>query len=172
MPYYFKFINLFLLATIKFFYTPISAFLLGFNLFEAIVVTLAGGLFGFVFFYHLSYILILFVQYIKPFVKRITPRRVKKLYSNWKIKKNSKKLNRKKFTKRNRFIVKTRNTYGKWGIMLLTPVLLSIPLGAFLLRKYYSDQPNTLLFSLLVITLEGIIISFVFWLIPLNFMNN
>ena len=81
-------------------------------------------------------------------------------------------MNRKKFTKRNRFIIKTRTTYGKWGIMLLTPVLLSIPIGAFLLRKYYSDQPNTLLFALIIIALEGIVLSLIFWLIPLDFIIN
>lgn len=172
MPYYLKIINLFLLATVKFFYTPISAFLLGLNLPEGMLVTIAGGLFGFVFFYNLSYLIILSVQHLKPHARKITPHHVKHRYRNWKKKKENEKMNRKKFTKRNRFIIKTRTTYGKWGIMLLTPVALSIPIGAFLLRKYYSDQPNTLLFSLLVITIEGIIISLVFWLIPLDFIKN
>lgn len=172
MPYYFKIFNLFLLATVKFFYTPLSAYLLGLSLFEAMIVTIAGGLFGFVFFYNLSYFIILSVQYLKPHVRKITPHPLKHHYRKWRAKKKTKQKNRKKFTKRNRFIIKTRTTYGKWGIMLLTPVALSIPIGAFLLRKYYSNQPNTLLFSLMVITIEGIVLSLVFWLIPLDFIKN
>jgi hypothetical protein len=172
MPYYLKIINLFLLATVKFFYTPISAFLLGLNLFEAMLVTIAGGVFGFVFFYNLSYFIILAVQYLKPHARKVTPHHVKHRYRKWKKRKADEKMNRKKFTKRNRFIIKTRTTYGKWGIMLLTPVALSIPIGAFLLRKYYSNQPNTLLFALLIIALEGAILSLIFWLIPLDFIIN
>jgi hypothetical protein len=172
MPYFFIIINLFLLATVKFFYTPISAFLLGLNLFEGMIITIAGGLFGFVFFYNLSYIIILSFQYFKPLIRKFTPPGLKHKYRIWKLKLKNNKINRKKFTKRNRFIVKTRTTYGKWGIMLLTPVFLSIPLGAFLLRKYYSEQKNTLPLSLLVITIEGVVISYIFWLIPLEFIKN
>lgn len=172
MPYYLKIINLFLLATVKFFYTPISAFLLGLGLIEAILVTIAGGLFGFIFFYNLSYIIILSTQHLKPHVRKVTPVSIKKQYRKWRSKRAINKKNSKKFTKRNRFIIKTRTIYGKWGIMLLTPVLLSIPVGAFLLRKYYSDQPRTLLFALIVIALEGIIISLIFWLIPIDILIN
>jgi len=172
MPYYWKITLLFLWATVKFFYTPISAFLLGLNLIEAMLVTISGGLFGFVFFYNLSYFIILAVQYLKPHARKYTPVHVKLHYKKWKLKKEAEKMNRKKFSKRNRFIVKTRTTYGKWGIMLLTPVALSIPIGAFLLRKYYSGQPNTLFYALLIIAIEGVILSLIFWLIPLNFINN
>ena len=172
MPYYLKIINLFLLATVKFFYTPISAYILGLNLFETIIVTVSGGAAGFVVFYNISYLIILTARYLKPYIRKITPAPLKHHYKIWKIKKQDKKLNRKIFTKRNRFIVKTRTTYGKWGIMLLTPVLLSIPLGAFLLRKYYSKQPNTLLFALLTIAVEGGVLSLIFWLIPFGFILN
>jgi len=172
MPYYLKILTVFFLATVKYFYTPISAFLLGLNLIEAIVFTIAGGWFGFIFFYNLSYFIILSVQFLKPHARRYTPIPVKHHYKRWKLKKESKKKNQKIFSKRNRFIVKTRTTYGKWGIMLLTPVALSIPIGAFLLRKYYSDQPNTLLYALLIIAIEGTILSLIFWLIPLDFITN
>ena len=44
-----------------------------------------------------------------------------------------------------------------WAIILLTPILLSIPIGAFLLRKYYSDRRYIVMVSLLVLALEGLI---------------
>jgi len=172
MPFYLKIINLFLLATVKFFFTPFSAFVLGLGLVETMLVTIAGGIFGFVSFYNLSYIIILSAQYLKPYVRMITPIRLRKRYRSWNIQRANNKMKRKKFSKRNRFIIKTRTTYGKWGIMLLMPLLLSIPIGAFLLRKYYSDQPNTLLYAVLVITLEGLVLSIIFWLVPLNIIFN
>jgi prolipoprotein diacylglyceryltransferase len=41
----------------------------------------------------------------------------------------------------------TKKKYGLWGIAILTPVLLSIPLGTFLANKYYRNK-KTVLFSL------------------------
>jgi hypothetical protein len=50
------------------------------------------------------------------------------------------KLRRRKnkvFTKRNRRFVYLKTKYGFAGIVILSPVLLSIPLGCFLMVKYY-----------------------------------
>lgn len=44
------------------------------------------------------------------------------------------------FNRRNRLIIKIRNSYGFAGIIILTPVLLSIPIGTFLALKYYSKN--------------------------------
>lgn len=84
-------------------------------------------------------------------------------YGLWKKKRNSKRKNRKKFSKRNKMIIKARNNYGMWGICLLTPVLLSIPLGAFLLRKYYQHRKGAIPVMLLTIMVEGMIISIISW---------
>ncbi|MBN2481922.1 MAG: hypothetical protein JXB19_09290 [Bacteroidales bacterium] len=44
---------------------------------------------------------------------------------------------RKIHTKRNRLIVRLKNQYGLSGIVVLSPVLLSIPVGSYLITKYY-----------------------------------
>jgi hypothetical protein len=44
------------------------------------------------------------------------------------------------FTKRNRFIARFRAKFGLPGIIILSPVVLSLPIGAFLLNKYYSKH--------------------------------
>ena len=43
-----------------------------------------------------------------------------------------------RFTKRNRMIIKIVNKFGMAGIVILTPVLLSIPVGTFIATRYYS----------------------------------
>lgn len=47
---------------------------------------------------------------------------------------------KKKFTRRNRFIVKIKRKYGLAGIVVLTPLLLSIPVGTFLVARYYDRR--------------------------------
>lgn len=52
-----------------------------------------------------------------------------------------KRTKRKKvFTKRNRRIIKIKNNFGLPGIVILTHVLLSIPVGVFLNTKYYGNN--------------------------------
>lgn len=54
--------------------------------------------------------------------------------------------NKKKvFTKTNRWIVKIRRNYGLSGIVILSPVLLSIPLGSFLTVKYYGIKKSNII---------------------------
>lgn len=44
---------------------------------------------------------------------------------------------RKVFSKANRRLVRFKSRYGLPGIVMLSPVILSIPLGSFLVVKYY-----------------------------------
>jgi hypothetical protein len=44
------------------------------------------------------------------------------------------------FSFKSRAMVKIRRKYGLAGIVILTPVLLSIPLGAFLAARYYGSS--------------------------------
>ena len=53
------------------------------------------------------------------------------------------------FTRRNRFIVKVKTRYGLPGIVILTYVLFSIPVGAFLITKYYGPKPKNISWLLL-----------------------
>jgi hypothetical protein len=53
---------------------------------------------------------------------------------------------RKVFSKQNRRLVKLKTRYGLPGIVILSPVILSIPLGSFLVVKYYGiSKVNILL---------------------------
>ena len=57
-------------------------------------------------------------------------------------------LSRKKkqvFTKRNRWFVTIKSTYGFTGIVILNSVLLSIPLGSFLTVKYYGLKKTNII---------------------------
>lgn len=47
------------------------------------------------------------------------------------------KKEKKRFTKKTRRIVRIRTKYGMPGIVFLNPLILSLPVGAFLVVKYY-----------------------------------
>lgn len=51
-----------------------------------------------------------------------------------------------RFTRRNRFIIKLVRKYGLLGIVALTPVLLSIPVGTFIATRYYSSSRYLLVY--------------------------
>ncbi len=119
----FKIFTVFALSTVKFFFMLFSAFAMGLSFWEALIATVGGGIFGVVSFYYLSGLIIRLFSKITIF----------------KFKKKEKKP-KKVFSKKNRLIVKTKLTYGLIGIAALTPVLLSIPVGVFIIRKYYGNN--------------------------------
>lgn len=166
MPYYLKVINVFLLATVKYFYTPIAAFLLKLSLTETIIVMVSGGVFSFLLFYYLTNILVVTTRYLKPSLIKITPNKWLDAYNAWKTKRELKRKNRNKFTRRNKLIVRIRRFYGFWGIIIATPIALSIPLGAFLMHKYYRKKKGAIVYSVIAIAIEGIILCFLYYLIP------
>lgn len=59
------------------------------------------------------------------------------------------KLSKKKksaFNKRNRLIVKIKNKYGFWGLILISPAFPSIPIGTFIAIKFIGAFKSTLLY--------------------------
>lgn len=166
MPYYLKIINVFLLATVKYFYTPIAAFLLNLSLTETIITMVSGGVFSFIVFYYITNILLITTRAFKPVIIKITPNKWLEQYNRRKERLAIKRAHRKKFTRRNKLIIKIRRFYGFWGIIIATPIALSIPLGAFLMHKYYRDKRGAILYSVIAIAVEGIILCFLYYLIP------
>jgi hypothetical protein len=65
---------------------------------------------------------------------------IKSYDAYWLEKLKFRRKTRRVFNKSNRRLVTIRTKYGLPGIVILTPVLLSIPLGAFLVVKYYGKK--------------------------------
>jgi len=62
-------------------------------------------------------------------------------------------------------IVKMGKNYGMYSIIILTPILVSLVLGAFLLRKYYSDRREAVPLMIISIIVEGAILIVGYWYI-------
>lgn len=115
-----------LLSSVKFGMTfPLAVMEFRFSFFETILWINIGGLAGIYFFAYLSEGL---------------NRWIEKKIQRWQAGRNrpaKEKKNKKVFTKRNRRIVRIKQRYGLVGIAATTPLLLSIPVGVFLVVRYY-----------------------------------
>ncbi|MBC8182301.1 hypothetical protein H8E88_14455 [candidate division KSB1 bacterium] len=157
----FKLIQVVIMSGIKFILAPLISIGYGFNYFQTVIFTTVGGILGFLFFYYMSKWIIKQYNNYSPVVFSY--------FTGEKVETAKKKLNhvpqaKKVFTRRNKLIIKIRNKYGFFGIIILTPVLLSIPIGAFLAQKYYSKKHNMLVYMSISLVLWSFFISSVFFL--------
>ena len=126
-----------LLASVKYALTfPLAVYEFRFSFFETVLWLNVGGILGVYFFGYLS-------DGALRLWNKLFRNRLRNLKSSYKKKKN-----KKVFTRRKRRIVHIKQRYGLTGIVITTPVLLSIPVGVFLVVRYY--RLNRLKFLYLV----------------------
>lgn len=122
-----KIISVFFLSTVKFVLGGVPlAVAYEFPFFKAVTVTSLGGFVGAAFFVYSSDFLI---AYIKRRAKE------KKTGSA-----------KKKFTRMNKIIVVVKQRFGLLGIAIITPLLLSIPVGCFLAVRYFKEKQRILIY--------------------------
>lgn len=160
-----KIIHIILLASVKYIITLPYAMLIGLEYKYAVTAVLAGGIGGFLFFYYLSKRVNHWLDYMWPHICKAIPSFIKKRYNKLCIRKAKPEV-KKIFSKKSRTLVHLKNTYGLWGIIIATPVLLTIPVGAFLASKYYAHQKHIVLYMILSIIVWGGILSGVIHLFP------
>ncbi len=158
----FKLLQVLIVSGIKFLFAPLISIGYGFNYIQTALTTALGGILGILFFYFLS-------KWIIRQYYRFSPT-IFSYFTGEKVERSEKILSqelnqKKKFTSKNKLIVNIRNKYGFFGIIVFTPVLLSIPLGAFLARKYYSGRSHTLIYMSISAVIWSFFISSIFFLI-------
>lgn len=163
MAYYLKIINVFFLSMVKYFYTPIYAYMIGLDIWGTAITMISAGVIGFLIYYYISNIIILSTKHLKPFAKKIVPFHLRNHYNNYQHKRKLRRKNKKIFTRKNRFLVKVGRTYGMYTIIIFTPILISLILGAFLLRKYYGDKREALPLMIVSIIVEGALLIIGYW---------
>ena len=109
---------------------PLAVWQFDFSFLETLLWTNAGGILGIYFFAYLS-------ERILAWWRRSWLRR---RFRNRLNKQEESEKKKAVFTKRNRRIVSIKQRYGLPGIAFITPLLLSIPLGVFLVVRYYRNH--------------------------------
>ena len=98
---------------------PVAVYGMKFSFFKTLLITNLGGILGVIFFIYLSDGL------IQAWNKLIRPK--------IKIRKAEKPV----FTTKRRNFIKIKSKYGFPGIVILNPIIISIPISSFLVVKYY-----------------------------------
>jgi uncharacterized membrane protein len=120
--------SVFLLSSVKFFFGGVPMALgFGFSALESIAVTSLGGFTGVTTFVFLSERIIIYYR------RRAAFRRAAGLAPR-----------KKKFTRRNRTIIKVKNKFGLAGFTFLVPVFIPIPIGCFLTVRYFHNKQRIL----------------------------
>ena len=141
-----------LFSAVKFAMTfPVAIIQFKFNFFETLLWTNVGGIVGIYFFAFLSDKLISWWN--RSF--RNSHKRIQQEQTSEK----------KVFTKKNRRIIRIKQQYGLIGIAVTTPFLLSIPVGTFLVVRYYHSVKSRFLYLIASNLLWSVIyaVFYLFW---------
>jgi hypothetical protein len=105
---------------------PVAIYGMNMSFLETLIYTNIGGIIGVLFFAFLSHkIIIAWDKYVSPrFFGWSKPRTV--------------------FTKKRRWFIRIKNQYGLPGIILLNPIIISIPISTFLVVKFYGKRKTYL----------------------------
>lgn len=122
---------------------PAAVILFKFDFLKVFIVSNIGGIGGTIFYTYLSAAII-------------------KWWDNFKHRRNLFQ-NKKIFTKRNRRIIRIKNKFGLTGIAALTPILLSIPLGAFLGERFYKKKSKVILHISAWTVLWSVVFYFIYY---------
>lgn len=124
---------------------PVAIYIFNMSFFETILYTNLGGLIGIIVFAYIS------KGSIKIF-NLLWPGKTSYLIRSKKI-----------FTKRNRRLVFLKNKLGLPGIIILSPVILSIPVGVLLVTKYFGHRRINYLYLLAGQFLWSVVFTIVYF---------
>ena len=159
-----KYLHIILLASVKYIVTLPYAMLIGLDYNQALLAVLIGGISGVFFFYYLSKRVLVWGRILWPYICKMSPPVLQAKYQHL-CEQRSKKIV-KRFTRKNRFLARFKKSYGMWGIVITTPLFLTIPVGAFLANKYYSRNRFIVLYMILSIVAWTGIVSGLLHLFP------
>lgn len=139
-----KILEVALIAGVKFVFAPFEAERQGFNFGEALLISVAGGIFGIIAFTFIGDAIaygwrktVLFFE--KPLHIQEKPK--------------------KKFTWMRKFIIRTKMKFGLYGLVITTPLILSIPIGTFMAHRFYRRKWRNIFLLML---------SVIFWAVVIN----
>jgi hypothetical protein len=133
-----------LVAAVKYMVAVVGVFAQNYTGLEGFVIVTIGGVIGVMFFTYLS-------DKINGWLKNYTKRRKKRGFL--------------------RFLVKLRRNYGLVGVSILTPIILSIPLGCYLAKTFTKSNNKIVLYMSVSIILWGILIFGAKTIFNINIMS-
>jgi len=134
-----------LTAMVKFLFAGLLSFSLGFDLWITMGLTALGGCIGVIVFYFSGSWL------VEWFRQRYVRRRDRFLAEG--------RMPVRIFTRTNRWIVRVKHGYGFWGLAVVGPPILSIPVVSVLAAKYFRHDRRTLPVMLTAVLIWSVVLS-------------
>lgn len=153
-----KIISLLLLSGIKFIFAFPIAYKLHFSFVHTLLVTSTGGILGIVFFsFFWEHVIRLYMWFAHSYLNRYPKirNRLQKLKQYFVKSKHKKQIP----YKRKRKYIWLKKNAGILGLALLTPILLSIPIGTFLAVRFFGRNTKTILVLSMVLVFWSLLIS-------------
>lgn len=110
----------------------------GFSALECLLLLIAGGWIGVLVFFNLS-------EYLLERSSRSHQQKVRKA-----IEQGKSVPKRRKFKWSNRLIIKIKHRFGMVGLALITPTIISIPIGCIVCAKFFRHKQRKMLTLLLI----------------------
>lgn len=152
-----KQLSLLLISAVKFLVAAPASYLLGFSFMHTFISIFFGGFMGVIVFFYFGKVLIYFFSKEFPLLIRALEQMTGLRFWFYADVARKKKI----FSRRNRVIVRIRQRLGLSGIVILTPVLFSIPIGTFLTLKYFSKRKGVLAFLSLSVLGWSLLLSLI-----------
>lgn len=146
---FFEILSILLLSGTKMAFAPPLALGLKYSTFETMGLVGLGAVIGLFFFY---------------FAGNIVHKGIKKIRHKIRPQTNKPRI----MTRMNRFIVRVRRKTGIIGIAIITPTIISIPVGAILAHQLYGNKKQTLPILLASTIIWVIIMTFIWDIIIPN----
>lgn len=154
-----KIISLLLLSGIKFIFAFPVAAKLHFSFINTVLITSIGGVGGIIFFsFFWEHVIKLYFWFIHSYLYRFPKIRttLRKLKYSFVRPKKERKI---PFKRKRRYVWLKKNS-GILGIALLTPIILSIPVGSFLAVRFYGRTIKTISILSVILIFWSVVISF------------
>jgi len=130
-------VGLALLASVKYLYTPPAIFAAGYDFWGTLIIMLAGGVFGILAWFFAGGLLVRLFSAIIP--KRKKPKKT--------------------FSRKNKMIVRVKSRWGLIGLVIITPCIISIPVGTLLAVRFFRHDRRTLPYLLISTVAWAIVLT-------------
>ncbi len=143
--------TVFLISGIKFLFAPFTASeIFGYSFWRSFAITTSGGATGILVFTYVGDLIVRWWAHLVAVIKAFFLRRKVEVIERKQYE---------KFTRTNKLIVRVKRKFGIAGLAFLTPCILSIPIGTFVINRFFRKKVK-ILFALFV--------SLIFWSFVLN----
>ncbi|MBI3501127.1 MAG: hypothetical protein HY063_04975 [Bacteroidetes bacterium] len=139
-----KILEVALIASVKFVVAPFEAERQGFNFREAFFISTGGGFIGILVFTFIGEVIAYGWRKIINFFRKPLGKEDKP---------------RKKFTWLNKFIIRTKMRFGEFGLVITTPLIISIPIGTFMVHRFYRKKGRNIFLLMLSVLFWSVIIN-------------